>query len=162
MLTLIRCPFDPLVTTVALKRPRPFCQKCRWQVTPKHAYTLDPMMSEWADYAAVQAQCGKLLGIEFTHNLSGNTQPQSSQQAESQWTDPGLRGGISECSLISTLKKNKKKTHRRRMICHKFSPNPCMRVKRHHHHHSSLVFSMCVVSSVCTKKRSKLTSVLYT
>ena len=27
----------------------------RWQVTPKHAYTLDPTKSEWADYAAVQA-----------------------------------------------------------------------------------------------------------
>ena len=28
-----------------------FCQKCRWQVTHKHAYTLDPTNSEWADYA---------------------------------------------------------------------------------------------------------------
>ena len=24
------------------KRPLSFCQKCRWQVTPKHIYTLDP------------------------------------------------------------------------------------------------------------------------
>ena len=24
-----------------------FCQKCRWQVTPKHTYTLDPAKSEW-------------------------------------------------------------------------------------------------------------------
>ena len=24
------------------KRPLSFCQKCRWQVTPKHTYTLDP------------------------------------------------------------------------------------------------------------------------
>ena len=45
----------PLVTAaVARKRPRSFCQKCRWQVTPKHAYTFDPTKSEWADYA-VQA-----------------------------------------------------------------------------------------------------------
>ena len=29
--------------------------KCRWQVTHKHAYTLDPMKSEWAGYATVQA-----------------------------------------------------------------------------------------------------------
>ena len=28
------------VTAVARKRYRPFCQKCRWQVTAKHAYTL--------------------------------------------------------------------------------------------------------------------------
>ena len=34
---------------------RSFCQNCRWQVTPKHAYTLDPTESELADYAAVQA-----------------------------------------------------------------------------------------------------------
>ena len=51
VLTLIRCPFQPRVTAVARKRPRSFCQKCRWQVTPKHAYVLDPTKSEWADYA---------------------------------------------------------------------------------------------------------------
>ena len=42
------------VTAVARKRSRSFYQKCRWQVTYKHAYILDPTMSEWADYA-VQA-----------------------------------------------------------------------------------------------------------
>ena len=30
----------PGVTTVARKKSRSFCQKCRWQVTAKHAYTL--------------------------------------------------------------------------------------------------------------------------
>ena len=40
VLTLIRYPFHPCVTAVAHKRPRSFCQKCRWQVTAKHAYTL--------------------------------------------------------------------------------------------------------------------------
>jgi len=30
----------PRVTAVVRKRPRSFCQKCRWQVTAKHAYTL--------------------------------------------------------------------------------------------------------------------------
>ena len=33
-------PFYPRVTAVAHKRPRSFRQKCRWQVTAKHAYTL--------------------------------------------------------------------------------------------------------------------------
>ena len=33
-------PFHPCVTAVACKRPRSFCQKCRWQVTAKHSYTL--------------------------------------------------------------------------------------------------------------------------
>ena len=37
---LFQYPFHPLVTTVARKRPRSFCQKYRWQVTAKHAYTL--------------------------------------------------------------------------------------------------------------------------
>ena len=37
---LFRYPFHHRVTAVARKRPRSFCQKCRWQVTAKHAYTL--------------------------------------------------------------------------------------------------------------------------
>ena len=49
VLTLIRCPFHPRVTAVARKRPRSFLQKCKWQVTPEHAYTFDPTKSEWAD-----------------------------------------------------------------------------------------------------------------
>ena len=100
MLTLIRCPFHTRVTAVARKRPRSFCKKCRWQVTPKHAYTLDPSKSEWADYAAVQAERGNL-----SRNSSGNTRSQSSQLAEPLWIDPGLKSGISVRELISTLKK---------------------------------------------------------
>ena len=53
-LILIRCPFHPRVTAVARQRPWSFCQKCWWQVTPKHTYILDPTKSKWADYA-VQA-----------------------------------------------------------------------------------------------------------
>ena len=34
--------------------------KCRWQVTAKHAYTIDPTKSEWADYV-VQARYGNPL-----------------------------------------------------------------------------------------------------
>ena len=45
----------PRVTAVARKRPRPFFQKCRRQVTPKHAHNLESTKSEWADYAAFQA-----------------------------------------------------------------------------------------------------------
>ena len=37
---LFRYPFHPRVTTVARKKSRSFCPKCRWQVTAKHAYTL--------------------------------------------------------------------------------------------------------------------------
>ena len=72
-----------------------------------HWYTLDPTKSGWADYAAVQAQCGNQLGNELTCNLTGNIQPQSSQVTELLWTDPGLKSGIRVCELISTLKKKK-------------------------------------------------------
>ena len=102
VLTLFRCLFHPHVTTMEHKRPRSFCQKCRWQDTPIHIYTLDPTKSEWADYAAVQASCGNLSGNELTCNSSGNTRSQSSQLAEPLWTDPGLKSGINLRELIST------------------------------------------------------------
>ena len=105
VLTLFRCPFHLRVTAVARKRPWSFCQKCTWQVTSKLAYTLDPSKLEWADYAAVQAECGNLLGNELTCNSSGNTRSHSSQLAGPLWTDPGLKSGISARELISTLKK---------------------------------------------------------
>ena len=133
MLTLIRCPFYPRVTAVARKIPRSFCQKLRWQVTPKHAYTIDPTKSEWADYAAVQAECGNLSGNELTRNSSGNTRSQSSQLAEPLWTDPGLKGEISVRELISTKKKKKKS--RWGINCRTFFQSPRTRRKSHHHHH---------------------------
>ena len=68
MLTLIRRPLHSRVTAVARKRPLSLLQKCRWQVTPKYAYTLDPTKWEWIDNAAVQAQCGNLSGNELTRN----------------------------------------------------------------------------------------------
>ena len=34
------CGIRNCVTAAARKRSRSFCQKCRWQVTAKHAYTL--------------------------------------------------------------------------------------------------------------------------
>ena len=109
MLTFIRCPFYPHFTAVARKRPRSFYPKCSWQVTPKHAYTLDPSKPEWTDYATVQTQCGNLSGNELTRNLSGNIRPQSSQLSEPLWTDLGVKSGISVLELISTPPPKKKK-----------------------------------------------------
>ena len=37
---LFRYPFHLRLTAVARNRSRSFCQKCRWQVTAKHTYTL--------------------------------------------------------------------------------------------------------------------------
>ena len=125
MLTLIRCPFHPRVTAVARKRPQSFYLKCRWQVTPEHAYSLDQTKSEWADYAAVQAKCGNLSGNELTRNSSGNTRSQSSQLAEPLWTDPGLKEWNSRARANLHFKKKKqKKTCRQGMNRRTFSQNP--------------------------------------
>ena len=133
VLTLIQCLLHPCVTTLARKRPWSFCQKCRWQVTPKHPYTLDPMKLEWADYAAAQAECGNLSGNELTRDSSKKSWSHTSQLAEPLWTDPGLKSGISLRELIPTLKKKKKK-RRRGMKCRTFSQNPRTRGKSHHQH----------------------------
>ena len=68
--------------------------------------------------------------------ISGNTQPQLSQLAESLWTDPGLKDKSGVRKLISTLKQNNLKTRRRGMNRQTF---PYSRVKGgtmplHHHH----------------------------
>ena len=52
VLILVLCLLHSRVFAGAHKRPCSFCQKCRWQVTPKHAYTLDPTKLELADYAS--------------------------------------------------------------------------------------------------------------
>ena len=95
------------VIAVVRKRSRSFCQKCSWQVTPKHAYTLDQTNRSGLT-AAVQSYCWNLYGNELTHNLSGNIRPQSSQLAEPLWTDPGIKRGISVHELISTSKREEK------------------------------------------------------
>ena len=94
------------VTVVACERPWSFCQKRRWQATPKHPCTLDPRKSnsKWVDYA-VQAQSRSLSGklAQSTQCSSGNTtKPQSSQLAEPLWTDPELKSGTGVLKLIST------------------------------------------------------------
>ena len=121
MVDLIRWPFHPRVTAVARKRPWSFCRKCRWQFTPKHAYTFDPAKSGWAHYAVVQAEYGNLSGNELTRNSSGYTQSQSSQLAEPLWTKSGLKSGISLSELISTFKKKGKKKKKKAQAGNEFS-----------------------------------------
>ena len=50
----------PVLPQWHVKDPGHSAKSAGWQVTPKHAYTrtLNPTKSEWADYAAIQAQCG--------------------------------------------------------------------------------------------------------
>ena len=65
------------------------------------------MKSEWADYTAVQADCGNLSGNKLTRISSGNTRPQSSQLTEPLWSDPGLKSGINVAQANLHLKKKK-------------------------------------------------------
>ena len=50
---LFRYPFYPRVTTVALKRLRSFCQKCRWQVTAK--YNTCTLRMRWQQFHVAPA-----------------------------------------------------------------------------------------------------------
>ena len=72
VLTFIRCLFHPRVTAVTRKRPRSFFQKCRWPVTSKHAYTLNPKKSKWADSAIQSYQAERAhtqLAMECTATI---------------------------------------------------------------------------------------------
>ena len=109
-------------------------------MTPKHTYILDPSKSEWADYAAVQAECGNLSGNELTQNSSGNTQSQSSQLAEPLWTDPGLKSGIGLHKLISSFKKKKVKHYSKTLHT--------QREKSHHHCSTTVPAHLIIVSTV--------------
>ena len=71
---------------------------------------------------------GTLSGIELTRNSSGNTRSQSSQLAETLWTDPDLKNKIGMSELISTLKK---KAQAGEMNGRTFSKNPRKRGKSH-------------------------------
>ena len=127
MLTLIRCPFHPCVTAVAHKRPWSFCQKCRWQVTPKHTYTLDPAKSVLADYGLCPGIVWEPIRKGAHMQLLENIRPQQSQLAEPLWTDHGLKSGISVRKLMFTLKKKIKKNanrHRQGMNGQTFSHTP--------------------------------------
>ena len=123
--------------TVARERLRSFCQKCRWQATPKHACTFETTKSEWADFAAVQAQYWNLSGNELSRNLSGNIRPQSSQLSEPLWTDPGINSGISVREIISTSKK--KKNAQAENDWSNISQNPLKQGKSHHFDHILMV-----------------------
>ena len=78
-------------------------------MTPTHAYTLDPAMLEWADYAAVQAYRGNLSGNELRRNLSKNIRQQSSLLAEPLCTDPGIKWWNYCVQANLHFKKKKKK-----------------------------------------------------
>ena len=130
MLTLIRRPFHPRVTAVARKRLRSFCQKCRWQVTPEHALTLDLTKSE---SELTMPLCRLSVGKEMSSHATRQG-PFGHSRLSS----------LSHCGLIlpkrvelvceseSPLKKKKKSTSGEWIVEHS-SQSPGMRGKSHHH-----------------------------
>ena len=103
VLTLIRCPFHPVLPQWIHPWPNEVgvgwlcrCQGTVWEVTRKRAHT----------------------------RLVRNIRPQSSQPAEPLWTDPWIKSEISVRELTSTSQKKKKKKRRRGMNGWTFSPNP--------------------------------------
>ena len=95
---------------MACKRPWSFCQKCRCQITHKHAYTLDPVKPELAYYATVQALYENLSGkrAHMQHLMERLASRLSLLSHYRNRNDPGIKRLISECEPISSLKKKKK------------------------------------------------------
>ena len=87
---LMSIPFR--VTAVACKRPQSLCQKCRWQVTPKHTCTLDSVKSAWADYA---------LHAGIVWEPIGETSPHATHQGT---LGHSHLSSLSSCGLILSLK----------------------------------------------------------
>ena len=65
--------------------------------------THTPFTNNWVGWLCFPDSVGTCQGNKFTHNTSGNVQPQSSQLTEPKWTDPSLRCGMGVCELITTL-----------------------------------------------------------
>ena len=66
---LFRYPFHSRVTATALERSRSFCQKYRWQVTAKHAYTLRIMWlcMMWHGYMVYTELAPRRLQLGMWH-----------------------------------------------------------------------------------------------
>ena len=74
---------------------------------------------------------GTYLGNELTRKSPGNIWPQSSQLAETLWTDPGLKNGIVVRELIFNQKKKKKSKRRRGANRRTFPQSPRIQGKKH-------------------------------
>ena len=97
----------PCVMAVARKRPRSFCQKCRWQMTSNMHTPLTQRSWSGLTMLLSRHSVGTYRENKLTHNLPENTGPQSFKLTEPLCTDHGLKSGISVCRLISTSKKKK-------------------------------------------------------
>ena len=152
MLTPFQCLFHPCVAAVARKRPWSFCQKCRWQVTPKHTETLDPVKAELADYAAKALVLKPIRKTSSHATCQESAHPQSSQVMEPLWTDPGLQSGFSVLKLTSTLKEKNfqignESSNLSSKVFHVRKKPPCCSVVSGHAH--STLYAACVCLTGC-------------
>ena len=106
------------VTAVEHKRPRSFCQKCRWQVTPKHAYTLTQRSRSGLAMLS-RHSVGALSGKTSSHN----TRQETLDRRLSSLSHCGLiMKTWNWCARVIATSKKKKKKHRRGMTRQIFPP----------------------------------------
>ena len=121
----------PRVTAVARKKTRSFCQKCWWQVIPKHPDIHNPR--RWSGLTIPLSRHSVRIYPETS--LHATCQGTFGHSRLSSLSHCGLilayKSGKSVRELISTLKKQKR---RRGMNCQTFSQNPCTRGKSHYPH----------------------------
>ena len=103
MLTLIRCPFHPHVSTVTHKRPRLFFAKSAGGRSHLNTHTPLTQPSRSGLNMLSRHIVGTYQGKKLTRNSLGNTRPQSSQLAELLWTDPGLKSEIGVTLVIVAI-----------------------------------------------------------
>ena len=75
-----------IITTVAHKRPRSFCQNCRWQATAKHLYILYPTHTPQGPILLYRHSAASEVSRKWTRNA----RPPPSKLKVSLWTDAWL------------------------------------------------------------------------
>ena len=75
----------PMLLTAACKRSQSFCQKCRWQVTPKNAYTFDPTSG---------------LTMPISRHSVGTYEDTSSHATHQETLGHSCLSSLSHCELI--------------------------------------------------------------
>ena len=143
----MRCPFHPLVATVARKRPWSFCHKCRWQVTPKRIHP-------WPNEVRVGWLCHCLGIVWEPYRKRAHMQlvrKHSVRVVSACWVsvDWSRPKEWNECAWAYLHFKNKKQKRRWRMNSWTFSPNPLTQGKSHHHHWLFVFFSLLLWLHLC-------------
>ena len=108
MLTLIRCLFHAVLAQWHVKDP---CHSAKSAGGRLHLNAHTPLTRRSLSGLTMLSRhsVGTYQGNELTRNSLGKTRPQSSQLAESLWTDPDLKSGIGVRQLVSTCKRERER-----------------------------------------------------